>query len=218
VFDPAHYQPPLSIIAGWLARADGVGVKVAPGIDYDELPWGPFEVEIVSLGGDVKEAMLWFGRLQTAERRATLLPSGATISGGAIEPIAVAPPQQYVYEPDGAVIRAHLVEHLATQIGATKIDQEIAFVSTASAVETPFARGFRVDDVIPWNLKRLRQYLRERGIGHTVIKKRGSPIDPQVLERQLRLEGDGAATLILTHVQGKPSVLVCDISPSIHGR
>ncbi len=217
VFDPAHYQPPLSIIAGWLTRVDGVGVKVAPGIDYDELPWGPLEVEIVSLSGDVKEAMLWFGRLQTAERRATLLPSGATISGGAIDPIAVASPQQYVYEPDGAVIRAHLVEHLATQIGATKIDQEIAFVSTATAVETPFARRFRVDDVVPWNLKRLRQYLRERGIGHTVIKKRGSPIDPQVLERQLRLEGNGAATLILTHVQGKPSVLICDISSSIDG-
>ena len=211
VFDPAHYQLPLDIIAPWLGRADGIGVKVAPGIAYDDLPWGPCEVEIVSLGGDVKEAVLWFGRLRRAERRATLLPSGSTITGGAIEPIAVALPQRYLYEPDGAVIRAHLVEHLAHEIGATKIDREIAFLSTDAAVDTPFARRFRIDDVVPWNLKRLRQYLRERGIGRTVIKKRGSPIDPQVLEKQLRLHGDNAATLVLTHVEGKPSVIVCDV-------
>ncbi len=213
VFDPANYQPPLGVIADWLEHAAGIGVKVAPGIDYDDLPWGPCEVEIVSLGGDVKEAVLWYGRLQTAERRATLLPSGATISGGAIDPIAVAPPQQYLYEPDGAVIRAHLVEHLAHMLGATKIDEEIAFLTTASPVDTPFARRFRIDDMIPWNLKHLRQYLRDRKIGHTVIKKRGSPIDPQVLEKQLRLEGSGAATLVLTHAAGKPSVLVCDVTP-----
>lgn len=212
VFDPAHYQPPLDIIAPWLDRAEGVGVKVAPGIAYDDLPWGPCEVEIVSLGGDVKEAVLWFGRLRTAERRATLLPSGATLTGGATEPVAVTTPRRYLYEPDGAVIRAHLVEHLAHEIGATKIDREIAFLSTDEAIDTPFARRFKIDDVVLWNLKRLRQYLRERGIGQTVIKKRGSPIDPQVLEKQLRLEGDNAATLVLTHVEGKPSVIVCDVT------
>ncbi len=213
VFDPANYQPPLGVIAGWLEQADGIGVKVAPGIAYDDLPWGPCEVEIVSLGGDVKEAVLWYGRLQTAERRATLLPSGCDDQRRGNRShrrrAATAVP-----------VRAGRCDHPRTSGGASRsharCDQDRRgdrLSHHASPVDTPFARRFRIDDVIPWNLKRLRQYLRDRNIGHTVIKKRGSPIDPQVLEKQLRLEGSGAATLVLTHVAGKPSVLVCDVTP-----
>jgi hypothetical protein len=110
------------------------------------------------------------------------------------------------------VIRAHLVEQLAAELGATKIDSDIAFLSHDTRVETPFARSFRIDEVIPFNLKRLRHWLRERNIGQVVVKKRGSPIDPQELERQLRLEGDHAAVLVLTHVLGKPSVIICDVT------
>ena len=68
---------------------------------------------------------------------------------------------------------------------------------------------------MPFNLKRLRQWLREREIGQVVVKKRGSPIDPQALERQLRPEGDRSAVLVLTHVLGKPSVIICDTEPTM---
>ncbi len=212
IFDPGHYQPPLGTIERWLSRADGIGVKVAPGIDYDALPWRPGEVEVISVDGDVKEAVLWFGRLMRGERTATLLPSGATLTAMVVPRIAVEPPSAYLYEPDGAVIRAHLVEQLAAELGATKIDEDIAFLSTGTPVATPFARAFRIDEVLPFNLKRLRGRLRELGVGRVVIKKRGSPIDPQMLERQLRLQGDRSAVIVLTHVMGKPSAIICDAS------
>ena len=146
------------------------------------------------------------------ERTATLLPRGATLTATAVSRIAVEPPGAYLYEPDGAVIRAHLVEQLAAELGATKIDEDIAFLSTGTLVATPFARAFRVDAVLPFNLKRLRGRLRELGVGQVVIKKRGSPIDPQMLERQLRLQGDRSAVIVLTHVMGKPSAMICDVS------
>jgi hypothetical protein len=209
---PDFYQPPLSIVERWLPHADGIGVKTAPGIDYEALPAKPDEVEVISLRGEVKEAVLWFGRLAHSGRRATLLPSGATLVGSTAPPIPVMEPQAYLYEPDGAVIRAHLVEQLAVELGATKIDEDIAFLTTPERVETSFARAFQVDELMPFNLKRLRQWLRERRIGQVVVKKRGSPIDPQALERQLRLQGDRSAVLILTHVMGRPSVVVCDVA------
>ena len=212
IFNPGDYQPPLSTIARWLPQADGIGVKVAPGINYEGLPWQPYEVEIVSLGGEVKEAVLWFGSLARGERTATVLPAGVSLTAYPVAGVAVEPPRAYLYEPDGAVIRAHLVEHLAHKLGATKIDPEIAFLSGDHLVSTPFARAFKVDTVMPFNLKRLRQLLRGRGIGHVVVKKRGSPIDPQELERDLRLEGPRAAVVVLTHVQGKPSVIICDVT------
>jgi len=212
IFDPRDYQPPLSTLETWLPRAGGIGVKVAPGIDYDRLPWDTCEVEIVSLGGEVKEAVLWFGDLARGKRTATVLPAGVSLSFMPTPPINVRPPRGFLYEPDGAVIRAHLVEQLAADLSATKIDAEIAFLSSDNQVETPFARSYRVDEVMPFNLKRLRQWLREHGIGHVIVKKRGSPIDPQALEHQLRPQGPHAAVLVLTHVLGKPVVIVCDVT------
>lgn len=212
VWRPSDYSPPLQTVNRWLPQVRGLGVKVAPGIDYDALDaWTdePCEVEVVSVGGDVKEATLWFGELRQGVRTATLLPLGATLQWEAVAPVAVQPPRRYLYEPDGAVIRAHLVEQLAHRIDATKIDDDIAFLTSETFVATPFARGWEVQEVLPFNLKQLRARLRELDIGRVVVKKRGSPIDPQVLEKQLRLVGDGELTVVLTQVQGRPSVILC---------
>jgi hypothetical protein len=215
IWRPDDYEPPLSLIDGWLDRAAGFGVKVAPGIDYDALPYD-CEVEIVSLAGDVKEACLWFGALRQQRRTATLLDPHTgyshTLCAVDAPPVPVGQPLRYLYEPDGAVIRAHLVEQLAQQLDAAKIDDEIAFLTGETLVVTPFARAFEVAETLPFNLKRLRARLRELGVGQVVVKKRGSPIDPQVLEQQLRLDktiAPHALTLVLTQVQGQPSVILC---------
>lgn len=215
VWHPDDYEPPLSLIDGWTGRAAGFGVKVAPGIDYDALPY-ECEVELVSVAGEVKEACLWFGLLRQHTRSATLLTPGSdqgvTLYASDGPAVSVGQPRRYLYEPDGAVIRAHLVEPLARLIDATKIDAEIAFLTSDRLTASPFARAFRVDEVLPFNLKRLRARLRELGVGHVVVKKRGSPIDPQVLEQQLRLDKTStsrALTLVLTQVQGQPSVILC---------
>ena len=205
-----EYQPPLSMLDKWLRKAKGAAAKISPGVDYAEIAHLDAEVEIISVNGDVKEALLWFGVLRsTAQRRATLLPSGHTLTDdGVNEPVAVMTPMAYLYEPDGAVIRAGLVEPLARQIGANKIDLEIAYLTHSQPVETPFARCFAVQDFFPFQLKQLRHYLHERDIGQVVIKKRGSPIDPDYLRGQLRLRGREQAIIFLTHIQGQPSIII----------
>lgn len=205
---PAAYQPPLATIERWFDRAAGLAVKVAPGIDYEALPY-PVEVEIVSLGGEVKEACLWWGALRRHGRSATLLPAGVTLTDEAAPPPPLSAPQRYLYEPDGAVIRAHLIAQLAHRLGAAQIDTTLAFLTAAHLTPTPFARAWEILETIPFNLKQLRARLRRLGVGRVVIKKRGSPIDPQVLERQLRLEGPEALTLVLTRVQGEHVALLC---------
>lgn len=208
LFSVHDYQPPLSLIDGWRAKVAATAVKISPGVDYAELP-PEAEVEFISVDGEVKEGVLWFGPLHSgAERRATLLPDGATLTCEAGEPVEVTAPQGYLYEPDGAVIRAHLVEELARVLGATKIDEEIAYVTAVTPQKNPFARCFAIDDAFPFQLKRLRQYLRQRQVGQVIIKKRGSPLEPEWLQRQLRLRGHEERILFLTQVQGKASVLV----------
>ena len=211
-FSLAEYQPPLSLVDAWRAMVADTAVKISPGVDYAELP-ADAEVEFVSLEGEMKEAVLWYGRLHSGvARRATLLPHGHTLTTAHLppEPIPSAAPKAYLYEPDGAVIRAHLVQALAKQMGANQIDDEIAYLTSETAVATPFARCFAIEDYFPFQLKRLRHTLRQRQVGSVTIKKRGSPLEPDKLQRQLRLSGpkENHRFLFLTHVLGEPSVVI----------
>ncbi len=207
------YQPPLTILEGWRNKTSAWGVKVSPAVDLAEVDQTA-EIEFISVNGDLREAILWYGDLRTgAPTTATLLPSGARLSQqpqpttATQQPLVT--PLAYLYEPDPAILRAGLVQPLAAQIGAQQIDEKIAFLTSDDQIDTPFANRFHVEDWFPFQLKRLRTYLRERRVGQLTIKKRGSPLDVEQLRRQLRLKGEGSRILILTHVQEQPVIIIC---------
>ena len=214
IFSVDDYQPPLSTIAEWLPRFPALGVKLSPGVDLAELAGYQAEVEFISLQGELKECVLWFGALRSAKRRATLLPSRAQLStdepGKMGKPaVRISRPLSYLYEPDPAILRAGLVRLLAEQIDAWQLDPEIAYLTSEQLSPTPFARAWEIETWFPFQLKRLRAYLREQGIGRVTVKKRGSPLEPEALIRSLKLTGDRERVLVLTHWDGKPIVLIC---------
>jgi len=209
VFDPANYSPPWEFVLGLAGRVPRTVLKVAPGIDHAVIPPGA-EAEWVSVGGDLVEATLWCGPLAATPRRATLLSTGShqlTGTGGVEAPVG--PVRRYLYDPDGAVVRAHLVAEFAAGIGGTLADPSIAYVYADAAPATPFARCREIVDVLPFSLKRLRSLLRDRHIGRVEILKRGSALDPERLRRDLRLTGTEPASIVLTRVAGAPTVLLC---------
>jgi hypothetical protein len=163
----------------------------------------------VGESGELKEAVLWLGRFAGAERRATVLPAGHTLTSRPGSTVHVAPPGAFLYEPGPAVVRAHLVAELARDLGAAQIDETIAYLTSHRLVATPFATAYAVEEWLPFNLKALRARLRELDVGAVVVKKRGSPLDPQQLEAQLRLRGSGQRVLVLTRVEGRHAVLIC---------
>lgn len=209
-----HYQPPLSIVDRWLPHFPALGVKISPGVDLDELTNFNAEVEFISLNGDLKEAVLWFGPLKSAKSRATLLPEAHTLTDpGNTDQILelrlpVVEPQTYIYEPDPAVLRAGLVAQLGSSLGAAQLDPDIAYLTADDRRETPFARSWKIDIWMPFQLKRLRQALRERMVGGATIKKRGSPLQPEELIRQLHLSGDEQRVVFLTHLRGRPIAII----------
>jgi hypothetical protein len=174
------------------------------------------EVEFISLKGELKEAVLWFGAFTSAFRRATVLPGPHTLAaGGRLEEPATRPlsaaPQAFLYEPDPAVIRAGLVLPLGERLEAAQLDADIAYLTSEKLTPTPFARAWAIEAWFPFQLKRLRAYLRERGVGRVVVKKRGSPLQPEALIRDLRLTGQEERTVFLTHLMGRPIVLVAGL-------
>ncbi|WP_248965012.1 class I SAM-dependent methyltransferase [Sphaerisporangium perillae] len=219
VFDPMAYSPPWPAVLGMVARARAACLKVAPGIPYELIPPGA-EAEWVSHRGEVKEAVIWTGALapdvgsgEGIRRRATLLPSGRTltpdVSLGAPDHGPVA---RYLYEPDGAAIRAHLVAEVAALVGGRLLDPHIAYITGDGPGRTPWASRYEVLETLPFSLKRLRAALRERHIGTVTLKKRGSALDLERLRRDLRLSGDKSCVVTLTRIGERPFAFICQPS------
>jgi hypothetical protein len=117
---------------------------------------------------------------------------------------------EFVYEPDGSVIRARLIGQLARQVNARMLSDQIAYLTADAAVATPFATCFRVVETFPYDEKRLKKELATRGIGSLEIKKRGVDVDPAQLRKKLALKGSRSATLILTRIAGRHTALLCE--------
>ncbi|MGW1837547.1 class I SAM-dependent methyltransferase [Streptomyces sp. NPDC002067] len=215
IFDPEAYSPPLSWAIGAARTAPYAALKIAPGVPHEALPEDA-ETEWISDGGDVKEAVLWFGpagdtapgAVRPGGRRATLLPAGESLLGADLPDPEPGPVGGWLHEPDGAVIRAHLVADVARQVGGRLIDPTIAYITADTLVPTPYATSYAITDVLPFNVKKLRALLREREVGVAVIKKRGSAVEPEELRKKLKLGGRNSCTVFLTRVAGAPAMLL----------
>lgn len=213
IWDPEAFSPPLSFVESLAATGKAVGVKMGPGMPHDSVPAG-CEAQWVSVGGDVTEVTLWFNAVsRPGVRRAALVlgPQGAAeitsaedFGEGPEAPVGAV--EGYLYEPDGAVIRAGLVADVALQLGGHLLDEHIAYFCAPELVETPFARAYRVLEVMPYNVKALKAWVKDNGISVLDIKKRGTAVTPEELRKQLlpsgkARKGAGAsATLVLTRI------------------
>jgi SAM-dependent methyltransferase len=207
VFDVDGWSPPWSFVLTLLERRSCV--KVAPGIPHSLVPDG-VEAEWVSDDGDVKEAVLWSPALATVRRRATVVRGTglATLSEEDPSTTEVRAVGRFLYEPDGAVIRAGLVGAVASGVNGGLVDEHIAYVTADAAYRSPFARGYEVLEELPFKEKALRAALRERRIGRLTIKKRGVQVSPDELRKRLALSGAEEATVVLTRVAGRGTALL----------
>ncbi|MGR7023911.1 THUMP-like domain-containing protein [Geodermatophilus sp. URMC 62] len=212
--DPDRWSPPWSTVAALLDRVPRAVVKVAPGLDHERVPTG-VEAEWVSVRGSIVEALLWGRGVSATWRRATVVRDGVVhelTADADPGPADAGPVRGWLHEPDPAVIRSGLVSLVAAELGAPLVDPTIAYLTSGAAADSPWVTSYRVDEVLPFGLKRLRALLRSRGVGRVVVKKRGSAIQPETLARQLRGPGEGTATVVVTRVAGAPTALVCDVS------
>ncbi|MFF0446302.1 SAM-dependent methyltransferase [Streptomyces sp. NPDC004609] len=206
VFDPEAYSPPLSWAIAAARTRPHAALKIAPGIPHELVP-DDFAAEWISYGGEVKEAVLWSGT-GPGTVAATLLPGPYTLTGRGLPNPPVRPVGRYLHEPDGAVIRAHLVAEAAEELEGGLIDETIAYITSDVLRPVPYATAYEITDRLPFGLKRLKALLRERGIGSLTVKKRGSAVEPEELRRRVKPQGPNAATVFLTRVAGAPSMLI----------
>ncbi|MFI6578993.1 SAM-dependent methyltransferase [Nocardiopsis sp. NPDC050513] len=220
VFDPAAYSPPWDVATGLARGSSAACLKAAPGIPHEVLP-DDAAAEWISVDGELKETALWFGELaEGPRRRATVLHErpGLLATEGAVAhldgvpglgPAPVAPARRYLYDPDAAVVRSHLVAEAAARVDGALLDERIAYFTSERSQPSPLWRVLEITDVMPFSLKKLRSALRARDAGTVTIKKRGSAVDTEKLHRDLRASGSEAVTVVLTRIGDRPYSLLC---------
>ncbi|GAA2098024.1 class I SAM-dependent methyltransferase [Microlunatus panaciterrae] len=206
-----QFSPDWSFVLGLLESGRPACVKLGPGLPHSMLP-RELEAEWISVHGDVVEVALWaHADSRPGARVATLLPAGERIVRTDAAPeIGVSEPKAYLYEPNGAVIRAGAVTLVGAALDATLLDPQIAYLTSDRLTHTPFATAFAVREALPYQEKALRAWVRDRGIGELEIKKRGIDVDPAELRKRLRPNGANRATLVLSRSPQGARVLVVE--------
>ncbi|MBP1078245.1 hypothetical protein JOD63_002213 [Microbacterium terrae] len=210
---PEDWSPSLDW-AFALAERMPTGIKLGPGLDRSLIP-DDVEAQWVSADGSTIELVLWSGALARAGiRRSALVVRGDSaheLTAGADAPdVEARQLGAYLHEPDGAVIRARLIGDVARSLQAGVLDEHIAYLTSDAALTSPFVSSFRVRETLPSDVKALAKALRARGIGRLEIKKRGVDVDPATLRTRLKLQGDDAATLILTRIGSTRTAILAD--------
>jgi hypothetical protein len=206
-FDPRAFSPSFDFVLEVLQEANFAAAKLSPGLSHDLIP-ANLEAEWVSYRGGVKESVLWSGGMRASEagprsavrRRATVLPADVELTDADPASQSILPIRAFVHEPDGAVIRAGLVRQAAAMVGGGRIDEHLAYLTSDAPSASALARSYRVLEVVPYSVKRIRTELRRREVGVVEIKKRGVDIDPAALRRELKPSGPNSMTVLLARV------------------
>ncbi len=204
--------PGPDILESLMDRHPDMALKCGPGVDTANLPGG--EVEFIQDGNDLVEATLWRGKLDgSVARRATLLPSGDSISG---TPCPLAPHENqnpgWIHLPVAAIERAGLVSQLLEQFSIGELYPGLGWLAGDSAIDSPWLRSFQVVDQMPWRQEKVRRWLTARGEGLATVKTRGVSEDPGAILKSLGGAGGPLILAILRHGRKKVAWILSEVN------
>ena len=224
IFDPSRrhdsthtvkieeYHPPLSLLSDLLQISPNIVVKIAPGVDFSHIPYN-CDIEVVSYKGSVKETMLWFGKFMRSEKRciiATKLPENiSVVKHDTISIPALSDPKQYLYEPDPAFIKGHVINDIASEHKLTLLHEKLAYLTSDLYVDTPILKCYHYIAHCELDFKKINSLLKRYQIGRLDYKSRGVKIDLKTVHKSIEYHGKGQGVLIFTLISNKPSIILC---------
>lgn len=211
------YEPDLEYLQELRDEHPDGCLKLAPASEIPEEWSMASEREWVSRDGECRQQLLWSGKLASlpGETKATLVyrdgrgPYSVVALPHQIPPLA----QRlgaYLYEPDAALLAAHLTGDLAARLGVAALAPQTAYFTSDVQIRDPAWTAFRIRDVLALDAKRIKAYLREHRIGRLEVKKRAAPVDIDKLRRDIRVPGDEQAVLFVTRWEGKVKAIIAD--------
>lgn len=208
-----EYEPPLSLVEKLQEICPNICVKISPGVEFSYLKYD-CDIEVLSLKGEVKEVILWFGKFKNHKDKksilATKLPEKITITQIQPKPfIELDLPKKYIYEPDPAFIKAHLIEEIAQQYTLKKLNPNIAYLTSDRNIVTPVLKKYQVITYLDVNYENISKKLSEINIGKIDYKSRGIDIDLKNIHKQIKGKGKNKGLIIFTKVRAKNTAIIC---------
>ncbi len=203
LFNPKDFSPNFDWVIEQ-AKQKPSGIKLGPGHPHNQIP-EEAEAQWVSVEGDLVELSLWFNetKRQEVKRSALLITKDGKHelkTNEKEEPAPTGEIGQFIHEPDNAVIRSHLINLLAEQTNTHTIDPNIAYLTGNDNITSPWLKSYKIEQVLPFDRKQLKAYIKQNDIGTLEIKKRGTDITPESLRKELSPKGKNKATLIVTRI------------------
>lgn len=201
--DPEQWSPRWSWV---LQVAELVGTpvgpevlvaKTSPAIAHELVATGA--TQWLSVDREVVEAAVWWGLGAPGSRCAVIVPSGpahTTPVSVCAEDRTVAVtglPEEgaWLIEPDPAIIRSGAVSDVGALIDAHLIDEHLAYLSATAPLpsDDPRGRSWQVLYSGSYRPEALRLACAAAGVTRVEVSGRGRRLDPQRVNRELRLPG-----------------------------
>jgi hypothetical protein len=216
-------RPGLATLLKYMKRHESGAIKLSPGSDFQRLEKEArrlgirTETEVISLGGECKEATVWFGGLAgSRERRATILPDAIAFesemqSVDCKRDQALPKPGVWLMELDAAIVRAGLAHAFAERHSLETMTDDAAwlFSNQLRPELAGFGTYFQVFDSCAADRRAIRQMMWRLGWLTAVVKSRGR-LSSAEIQKWLEKQPDGvtAETLIVITVPGQTSCAI----------
>jgi hypothetical protein len=213
VNDDEQTVPPLSFIKKISeCGISNILVKLSPAADRSVAEQYGGALQLVSVKGECKEALLLMGDLNNdIPRAAVLLPDLDVFSGGDAGFVS-SEHGAYLWEPDAAIIRAGLTGALAASLDGWQCDTHNDYFFTKTPSDTAFATCYRVLVDIPYSRKGLQTAL--AGTGKVIVKQRGFPQSIEEVQSKLKLTtSNKTSTVVLASFNGENFAMVVERLP-----
>ncbi len=203
VAQPDLAEPGVDTIDAFLRDNPNGAIKLAPAAEVSSDWQLQGEREWISDDGECKQQVAWFGAMCRQPNRHT-----ATALSPRCEPCSFTGDAElpwpfetslgrFLYEPDAAVLAAGLCGDLAARLNLHAFEPQVAYFTSDRRSENPLLAGFEVQEVMPFDRKRVKAMLKHRRVGRLEVKKRGLPLNAPLLQRELRVPGDETGTLLI---------------------
>ena len=218
---PDHLQSLLSACRAWAVKW-GPGLDLsedamtAPGALLEGMPSSAWSLDVVSWNGAVREALFRGGEAALSGPRAVVM--SGPVDGAETwiftgdphtQPPLKRPPADWIHEPDGALLRANLMNAYADEEQLGLLADGIAYLTADGPAVQPGSRSWRRLDTFAWSKRRVGDALMAMGAGSLTVKTRGVRLTPEEVRSGFDLTGDRELVLFLHRGDDGPIAHIC---------